>query len=39
MTVLPEGIESELDRFLGLRVEEASGERVVATLAVTPDLH
>ena len=39
MTVLPEGIESMLDRFLGLRVEEASGERVVATLSVSPALH
>jgi len=39
VTVLPESIESALDRFLGLRVEEASGDRVVATLQVTPDLH
>jgi 1,4-dihydroxy-2-naphthoyl-CoA hydrolase len=39
VTVLPEGVVSPLDRFLGLRVEEASGERVVASLEVTADLH
>jgi 1,4-dihydroxy-2-naphthoyl-CoA hydrolase len=26
-------------KLLGLRIEEASGDRVVAVLAVTPDLH
>jgi len=30
---------SGLDRFVGLRVEQASGERVVAAFTVTPELH
>ena len=43
MTAVPpsqEGVsDSPLDRLLGVRVVEASGERVVATLEVSPALH
>ena len=32
------GVPSPFDKLIGLRVEEASGERVVAVLPVTPEL-
>ena len=32
-------LPSRFDKLLGLRFEEASGDRVVALLPVTPDLH
>jgi 1,4-dihydroxy-2-naphthoyl-CoA hydrolase len=32
-------LQSPFDKLLGLRIQEASGDRVVAVLPVTPDLH
>jgi 1,4-dihydroxy-2-naphthoyl-CoA hydrolase len=32
------GLQSPFDKLIGLRVEQASGERVVAVLPVTPEL-
>ena len=34
-----EQVETGLIKLLGVRIEEASGERVVLTCPVTPDLH
>jgi 1,4-dihydroxy-2-naphthoyl-CoA hydrolase len=32
-------LQSPFDKLLGLRIQEASGDRVVALLPITPDLH
>jgi 1,4-dihydroxy-2-naphthoyl-CoA hydrolase len=34
-----EQVETGLSKLLGIRIEEASGDRVVLTCPVTPDLH